>query len=188
MLLGGDEVGRTQGGNNNAYCQDDEISWFDWADTERHADLHDFVCRLTELRRDHPVFRRRRWFSGRSIRGTEIDDIGWLRPDGEPMSDDDWDAGFARSLGLVLNGGAIPWPGPRGEAVRDDTFAVLLNAHHEDIVWTIPGEPWGEAWQVVVDTATGTASEAAGESETDLKAGDEVDVTARSVMVLRRTR
>ncbi len=187
MLLMGDEVGRTQHGNNNAYCQDDEISWFDWEDTERNSELHDFVCRLTDLRRAHPVFRRRRWFSGRSIRGTEIDDIGWLRPDGEPMSDDDWEAGFARSLGLVLNGDAIPWPGTRGEQVVDDTFAVLLNAHHEDIAWTLPGAPWGETWQVVVDTTTATGATPDSEAEAELKAGDQVTVTGRSVLVLQRT-
>ena len=184
MLLMGDEVGRSQQGNNNAYCQDDEISWFDWDDPERHADLHRFVCHLTELRRQHPVFRRRRWFSGRSIRGTEVGDIGWLRPDGEAMNDEDWDAGFARSLGMVLNGAAIPWPGPRGEPVVDDTFAVLLNAHHEDLPWVVPGAPWGESWEVVLDTATSTVADLAGEGE--LKAGDTVDVVARSVRVLRR--
>ncbi len=185
MILMGDEVGRTQQGNNNAYCQDNEISWFDWDDRERNADLFEFTRRLTELRRDHPVFRRRRWFTGRSIRGAEIDDIGWLRPDGEAMSDEDWDAGFARSLGIVLNGEAIPWPGPRGELVVDDSFVVALNAHHEDLAWTAPGPPWGEAWEVVLDTARPDLPDD-GEGET-IKSGDSFAVTARSVQVLRRT-
>jgi glycogen operon protein len=184
MLLMGDEVGRTQNGNNNAYCQDNEISWLDWDDRERNADLFEFTRRLTELRRDHPVFRRRRWFTGRSIRGAEIDDIGWVRPDGEPMSDEDWDAGFARSLGMALNGEAIPWPGPRGEPVVDDSFVVALNAHHEDLTWTAPGPPWGEVWEVVLDTARPDLP-ADGNGET-IKAGDTFAVTARSVQVLRR--
>jgi glycogen operon protein len=185
MILMGDEVGRTQQGNNNAYCQDNEISWFDWDDRERNADLFEFTRRLTELRRDHPVFRRRRWFTGRSIRGAEIDDIGWLRPDGEAMSDEDWDAGFARSLGIVLNGEAIPWPGPRGEAVVDDSFVVAFNAHHEELTWTAPGPPWGDAWEVVLDTARPDLPGDGGDET--IKAGDTFTVTARSVQVLRRT-
>jgi len=189
MVLMGDEVGRSQGGNNNAYCQDNEISWFDWDDLETGADLLAFTTRLARLRREHPVFRRRRWFTGRSIRGAEIDDVGWLRPDGEPMTDEDWDAGFGRSLGMVLNGEAIPWPGPRGEPVVDDSFVLVLNAHHEDLTWTAPGQPWGEAWQAVLDTARPELDPDTDPDDTlEVKAGDTFEVTARSVQLLRRTR
>ncbi len=195
MVLMGDEVARTQGGNNNPYCQDNEISWFDWDDLSRHADLFSFACQVTRLRAEHPVFRRRRWFSGRSIRGTEAD-IGWLRPDATPMSDEDWEAGYAKSLSMVLNGDAIPWPGPRGEAVVDDSFLVVFNAYHEDIEWTAPGEPWAEAWELVFDTGrpdAGTHGLADPEQGLrnephEVKAGESFEVVARSTQVLRRTR
>jgi isoamylase len=186
MVLMGDEVGRTQSGNNNTYCQDDELSWFDWDDTERHAELLAFVRRLTALRRDHPVLRRRRWFTGRSIRGVETDDIGWLRPDGGPMQDEDWDADFVRSIGLVLNGDAIPWPGPRGEPVVDDTLAVLFNAHDSDVDWAAPGEPWAKAWEVLLDTAAPQVGSDADPELPAVKAGEPLAVTGRSVVVLRR--
>ena len=189
MVLMGDEVGRTQGGNNNAYCQDNEISWFDWDDGAYDAELFELVARLTRFRRDHPVFHRRRWFTGRSIRGDEVHEIGWLRSDGEAMTDEDWDAGFARTLGLVLNGDAIPSAGPRGEKVVDDTFLVAFNAHHEDHRWTAPGAPWGTAWAPVLDTARPElgATGPEGETEPEVKAGDTFTVTARSLQVLRST-
>ena len=114
MLLGGDEIGRTQRGNNNAYCQDNEISWYDWERVDE--DLLEFTRRLIALRREHPVFRRRRWFQGRPIRGTV--DIGWFRPDGTEMDDDDWDAGFAQSIGVFLNGDAITDRDERGQRSR----------------------------------------------------------------------
>ena len=187
MILLGDEVGRTQHGNNNAYCQDDETSWFDWDDLEHNDELHRFVCRLTDLRRDHPVFRRRRWFVGRSIRGSDANDIGWLRPDGSPMNDDDWDAGFAKGLGMVLNGEAIAWPGPRGEPVVDDTFLVVFNAHHEPLEWTAPGEPWAERWELDLDTARPELEGGTITAHPPIKAGDTFVVAGRSIQVLRRT-
>jgi len=162
MLLMGDEVSRTQDGNNNVYCQDGEISWFDWDDVAAHEELLAFVRRLTHLRADHPVFRRRRWFSGRSIRGEGVHgpfdesragDITWLRPDATPMTDDDWSAGHAKSLAVILNGQALEWPGPRGEPIADDTFMIVFNAHHENLPWTAPGAPWPEGWVPMLDTA-----------------------------------
>ncbi len=134
MLLSGDEIGRTQGGNNNAYCQDNETSWLDWDQAD--DDLLAFTRRLVALRRDHPVFRRRRWFYGRPIRGNP--DLGWYKPDGDEMADEDWDAGFARSLGLYLNGEAIHTSDDHGQRVVDDSFLLLFNAHHEPIEWTVP--------------------------------------------------
>jgi isoamylase len=178
MLLMGDEVGRTQRGNNNAYCQDNEISWFDWSDLETNADLLDFTRRLMRFRHDHPVLRRRRWFLGRSIRGSETRDINWFKPDGRPMTDENWDAAFAKAVGVYLNGNAIPFPGPRGEPVVDDTFLIIFNAHHDGLDWTLPGEPWGGSWTMEIDT-TGDRS------DDERKGGDVLTVKGRSVMVLR---
>jgi glycogen operon protein len=148
MLLAGDEMGRTQGGNNNAYCQDNEISWQDWEDVD--DDLLMFATRLIELRRDHPTFRRRRFFQGRPIRGNV--DIGWCKPDGSEMTDDDWDDGHARSLGLFLDGDAINDVDARGQAIVDDSFLLLLSAHDEPIPWTLPSR-WARRWEVELSTA-----------------------------------
>ena len=155
MLLGGDEFGRTQQGNNNAYCQDNELSWYDWQDVD--DDLLDFTRDLIALRREHPVFRRRRWFQGRPIRGTV--DIGWFQPDGSTMDDADWEHDFARSVGLFLNGDAIPGRDPWGQRIVDQSFLMILNAHHDPIDWTLPKQ-WGERWRVVIDTADAASSPA----------------------------
>jgi isoamylase len=183
MLLMGDEVGRTQLGNNNAYCQDNELSWLNWDLVDSQAELLDDTRRLLALRRDHPVFRRRRWFVGRSIRGDAAGDIAWLRPDGLEMTDDDWSAAYARSMGVFLNGHAIPWPGPRGETIVDDDFLVLFNAGDGKLAWTLPGRPFGDRWSLVMDTARSPRftdePEIAG-------AGEVLDLADRSVVILRR--
>ncbi|MCL1593841.1 MAG: glycogen debranching protein GlgX, partial [Actinomycetia bacterium] len=129
MLLGGDELGRTQKGNNNAYCQDNEVSWYDWTNID--SDMLSYTRELVRVRREHPVFRRRRWFEGRSVRGSDRHDIAWYNTDGTPMSDDDWNRGHAKSLAVYLNGNAIPTLDARGERVIDDSFLVLFNAHSE---------------------------------------------------------
>jgi glycogen operon protein len=181
MLLGGDELGRTQHGNNNAYCQDNELSWFDWegADTI----LLDFTRWLVHFRREHPVFRRRRWFHGRAIHG--LDDIGWFAPDGREMSEDDWETGFAKSLGVFLNGD-IPTLDARGEPTSDDSFLVLLNAHSASIDFTLP-DRWGERWSVVLDTTEALPPSMLGDVDQRLaKAGEATPVGASSLMVLRR--
>ena len=148
MLLAGDEQGRTQGGNNNAYCQDNEISWHQWDTADE--DLEEFTRMLLELRRAHPVFRRRRFFQGRPIRGTV--DVGWCKPDGTEMDDDDWADGHARSLGLFLNGESIDDVDSRGQHLTDDSFLLLLNAHDQPIPWTLPTQ-WGDhRWSVVLST------------------------------------
>ena len=180
MLLGGDEIGRTQRGNNNAYCQDNEISWFDWENADR--ELLEFTTRLIAFRRDHPVFRRRRWFHGAPIHGEGVRDIGWFRPDGELMDGDDWQKSFAKSLGVFLNGEAIPNLDDRGEPIVDDSFYVLFNAYHEPLTFRLPARPeWGERWRKVL--ATG---EAVGEEI--YAAGGEVPVGGRTVVVLERVR
>jgi isoamylase len=147
MLLAGDELGRTQRGNNNAYCQDNEISWVDWTAVDRP--LLEFTRWIIAFRRDHPIFRRRRFFQGRPIRGTL--DIGWFKPDGKSMTDDDWDVGYARSLGMFLNGSGIPGHDERGTPVTDDSFILLFNAHGEGVRWMIPAEYRG-TWRLVLDT------------------------------------
>jgi glycogen operon protein len=184
MLLGGDEVGRTQRGNNNGYCQDNEISWYDWA----HADegLLLFARRLIRLRHRHPVFCRRRWFQGRPIHGSTVSDIGWFTPAGTEMSEDDWRAGFAKSLGVFLNGGAIPTPDERGERIVDDSFYVMFNAHHEAIDFTLPSNEWGERWTEVMNTSDNGDQMSEERLGHEYRAGDAVQVQALSLVLLRR--
>jgi isoamylase len=174
MLLGGDEAGRTQHGNNNAYCQDNEISWYDWDHIDQ--DLLDFTRRLIALRREHPVLRRRRWFQGHSIRGSV--DLGWFKPDGSEMGDDDWDEGAARSVGIFLNGDAITDRDRRGQRVTDDSFLLLFNAHAEPVDWTLPKQ-WGQWWELVTETA-----DSARDGEI-LESSATIGVGGRSVVVLQ---
>jgi len=189
MLLAGDEMNRTQRGNNNAYCQDNEISWIAWpngvdgdgADSENKA-LLEFTRQVIRLRRDHPVFRRRQYFQRRSIRGGRdaLGDIAWFTPAGEEMTEDDWEAGFAKSLSVFLNGEAISEPDQRGARVRDDSFLVLFNASEQDLEFTVPSARYGQAWEKVLDTAEASESAAAA------KPGDLLEVPNHSVQVLRR--
>ncbi|MCU1430492.1 MAG: glgX [Actinomycetia bacterium] len=180
MLLGGDEMSRTQRGNNNAYCQDNEISWYDWEDAKRNEDLVAFTKRVIALRREHPAFRRRRWFQGRPIRGVGVEDIAWFRPDGQAMSDDNWNTDFAKSVGVFLNGHAIATPGPHGERIDDDSFILLFNAHYEDLQWKIPDEQWAPQWQLELDTA-----DPARDGVEAVKPGESIVVPSRSFLLLR---
>jgi glycogen operon protein len=182
MLLGGDEIGRTQGGNNNGYCQDNEISWFDWAGADQS--LLEFTRRLIRFYKAHPVFRRRRWFQGRPIRGSGVSDVGWFAPDGQEMSEEHWQSGFAKSLGVFLNGEGIASPGPRGERVTDDSFCLLFNAHHEPLPFTLPARDWGRRWVPVLETTEALPRE----TDRVYEAGQPVPVEARSLVVLRRGR
>jgi isoamylase len=183
MLLGGDEMGRTQGGNNNAYCQDNEISWFDWESADE--ELIEFTSRLIQLRRDHPVFRRRRWFLGSPIHGEGVSDIGWFKPDGGDMTEADWQQGFVMSLGVFLNGEAIRTPDAHGERVIDDRFYLLFNAHGEPVRFRLPARPeWGEAWTKVLDTREPLPQE----GDELYHAGEEVALEGRSLMVLCRSK
>jgi glycogen operon protein len=183
MIAHGDEMSRTQRGNNNVYCQDNELSWVDWETARDAFPLLEFTQAVTELRRKHPVLRRRRFFHGRPLRGTTdgLSDIEWLRPNGTRMSDHDWVAGYAKSMGVFLNGEAISEPDTRGQRVRDDSFLMLFNAHYEDLAFTMPDGAYGSTWEVVLDTATPVRVD-----RLELKAGSPVDVEARSMMVLRR--
>jgi glycogen operon protein len=176
MILGGDEIGRTQCGNNNAYCQDNELSWFDWEHVD--SDLSDFVARLIRLRREHPVFRRRRFFQGRQIQDEALTDIAWFKPDGGQMGSDDWRNGYARSLGVFLNGEEIAAPDPRGRHLRDDSFFLLFNAHDQALRFTLPRGPFGRRWMRVLDTADPLPR--------FYRAGGQVPVAGRSLALLRK--
>ncbi len=153
MIVAGDEFGRSQGGNNNAYCQDSEISWIDWNLSEDNQQFLDFTRRLIQLRRDHIVFHRNRFFHRRLIPGTEIQDISWLNPDGSNMRDADWEDGSKLRLSFLIRGEAGEYHlTAAGEPQTDDSFFVICNPHHEDVDWTVPGLNGGSAWRVVIDT------------------------------------
>ena len=182
MLLGGDEFGRTQNGNNNAYCQDNELSWFHWEKwDEKQKALFEFTRRLIQLRRQHPVFRRPKFFQGRRIRGSEIKDVMWFNPGGNEMSEKDWSLPLARCLGMMLSGDTIDVLGFQGEPIRDDTFLFLMNAHYETISFLLPGQENIE-WQLLLDTATESGFLAEPKS---FPSGDELPVIDRGVCLLK---
>jgi isoamylase len=183
MLLHGDELGRTQQGNNNVYAQDSELSWIDWQRARDYEVLTDFTARLAKLRRDHPVFRRRRFFRGRPVKGSPLEDIAWYTPSGEEMSDDDWDQGFARSVAVFLNGEAIREPDSRGEPVTDDQFWLVFNGHHEASDFVLPDVGAGERWEVEIDTHAPLLDHA---EQRSVKTAEVFNVEARSVMLLRK--
>jgi len=154
MLLAGDEFGHSQSGNNNAYCQDNELSWLPWGNHSHDSELIGFVQHLLHLRRKHPLFRRRRFFQGREIHGAGIKDVMWLKPDGTEMGDEEWSHGFARCLGMLLAGTVLPDIDAKGRPMHDENFLLLLNAHHEPIPFTLPELPTGHRWQRLLDTTT----------------------------------
>jgi isoamylase len=153
MLLAGDALGHTQDGNNNAYCQDNELSWINWENLRHEQHLLKFIQRMTKLRKDHPIFRRRNFFQGRPIKGAGIKDILWLTPDGREMTDEEWNQSNARCLGVLLTGEGLGELGPRGELVIDDNFLLIINAHHEDVCFTLPVLTPTETWRAIVDTS-----------------------------------
>jgi glycogen operon protein len=184
MLLGGDELGRTQRGNNNAYCQDNDVSWYDWARAD--GDLLDWTRYLIGLRRNHPVFCRRRFFAGRSVRGQGqrgLVDIGWFRPDGRSMTNSDWTSGYAKSLGVFLNGRAIPDRDRRGQEVKDSSFYLLFNAWTQPIDFVLPASRWGKSWEVVLDTAQDLPPPAG----TVYKFGETLSLVGRHLVLLERS-
>ncbi|MEU1050887.1 glycogen debranching protein GlgX [Streptomyces sp. NPDC005897] len=184
MICHGDELGRTQRGNNNAYCQDNEISWVDWRLNEEQRALLDFTRRLIALRADHPVLRRRRYFRGETVTHADqpLPDLVWLRPDAREMTDDDWRRSDAHTVGVFLNGDAIAEPDPCGRRVTDDSFLLLLNSHWEPGGFRLPDATYGERWTTLIDTADpeGTPDEA------EHKAGTLVSVEQRSLVLLSR--
>ena len=181
MLNGGDEWGRSQNGNNNAYCQDNEISWFNWERDEKHYRSLEFTRKLIRLRKDHPVFRRPKFFQGRRIRGSEIRDVMWFNPGGSEMSEKEWTSPFVRCLGMLLSGDTIDMLNFEGEPIRDDTFLLLINAHYEPVPFVLPGQEHIE-WQLILDTmhAEGFLTEGR-----KFASGDDLDLGGRATCLLK---
>jgi glycogen operon protein len=188
MLLAGDEIGRTQAGNNNAYCQDNEVSWVDWSRAAGERDLLAFTQKVARLRRHHPVFRRRRFFTGvypgasDGTGGDSTVDIAWLTPSGDEMTEADWRASYAKSVAVFLNGSAITEPDPRGDRVTDRKFLLLFNAGADPITFTIPEARLGTDWEIVIDTETprGDPKDAIG-----FLPKTKVEVASHAIVVLR---
>ena len=178
MLVAGDELGRTQRGNNNAYCQDNEISWLDWSSVDE--DLLAFTRSVIELRQSHPVFHRRNWFQGRPIHGVGIEDCAWFQPSGEEMSAQDWEVGYARSLGVFING-AFLGIDDRGQRITDDSFLLLFNAHNEPVEFRLPDQKFGREWDIKITT------QAESETGSTVAAGTQVMIGAHAMMVMART-
>lgn len=181
MVLYGDEVGRTQGGNNNAYCQDNDISYFHWDQVD--SSLLDFTRFLIQFRKDHPVFCRRRWFQGQPIRGSGVSDIVWFSSTAEEMTDEQWEGDQLKSLAIFLNGKGIHSPDEQGRPVQDDSFYLLFNAYHEPVDFTLPAKKYGRSWFEVLNTFTDQTSE----GEKAYAPGDAIRVESRSVVVLKHT-
>jgi len=177
MLVAGDEISRSQNGNNNAYCQDNEISWLDWVNADK--ELLKFTQKLIHIRKSHPSFCRRRWFKGRPIKGVGLEDIKWYQPGGEEMTEENWKQDFAKSLAVYLNGQGILTVGPKGEAIIDDSFYVIFNAHHDTLEFKLPIEIYAKEWKKIIDTSTNFAE------EESYKAEDMIKVDGRSVVLLQ---
>jgi isoamylase len=186
MIAHGDELGRTQQGNNNAYCQDSELSWMDWSLVDKNPDLLTFARKVTSLRKKHPVFRRRRFFDGEPIRsGDEVRDIAWLTPTGQEMTHDDWNKSINKCVSVFLNGESIDAPDARGERVVDDSFLLCFNAHSRDVEFVMPHCDYAQQWTVELDT-----NEPVGLKEgADVTVGcdEKLTVPSRSVLILRKT-
>jgi glycogen operon protein len=181
MLSHGDEMGRTQRGNNNGYCQDNKLTWMDWGNVD--VDMLAFTRRLSELRREHPIFRRRRFFDGRPVRRRGHDtlpDIEWFQPDGEEMTEEDWGSGFGRAIAVYVNGQGITDRDARGQRLVDDSFLLCFSAHHEPIDFHLPGAEYAAAWEIVLDTL-----EPDHRMGTTVEAGAVVSVGPRALVALR---
>ncbi|MBD0739164.1 glycogen debranching protein GlgX [Streptomyces sp. CBMA29] len=179
MIAHGDEMGRTQRGNNNVYCQDNETAWVNWTLDPEQRELFDFTRRLIKLRAEHPVLRRRRFFRG-DTGGSAVADAVWFRPDGGEMCEENWHRGDAHAVALLLNGDAITEADPQGGRISDTSFLILLNSHYEPLDFVIPEREYGGLWQVAVDTA----AEADGTDESEVKAGGRIRVQDRGMIVL----
>ncbi len=181
MLVGGDEFARTQHGNNNAYCQDNEISWFSWDRMEWQKQLEDYTGRLVRLRMEHPIFRRPKFFQGRRIRGAGVKDIMWFDVDGTEMTDDNWNAGFTLCLGMMLSGDTMDVRSEHGEPIHDDTYLVLFNAFHEPMTFVLAGKQ-DVNWERILDTEleAGFLDQPSTHSS-----GDDLELCPRSMSVLR---
>jgi glycogen operon protein len=182
MILAGDEIGHTQRGSNNAYCQDNELTWLNWNLTDEQRQFMDFVRSLIAIRRTQPVFQRRKFFQGRRIDEADVPDISWFQPSGEEMSDEAWNAGFGQCLGVRLPGDLIGDVTERGEPITGDSIVLLVNAHHESIPFTLPSRGEDEKWERLIDTADSGAERATYQGK------EQYDIKGRSVVVLRSQR
>jgi glycogen operon protein len=179
MIVAGDELGRTQRGNNNAYCQDNEISWVDWEGADH--DLLTFSKKIIHFCRRHPVFNRRKWFKGQPYKGVGVEDIAWFRPDGSEMTEENWRDDYAKTLGIFLNGKAIPTAGPKGERIVDDNFFLIFNAYHDTISFKLPPQKFGRRWLKILDTAQNYFEE----SGEVLVAAKPIEIAGRCVVLLK---
>ncbi len=185
MISGGDEIGRSQKGNNNAYCQDNELSWFDWENLDEP--LLNLTRNLIALRRKHRIFARRRWFQGRPLHGTGVKDIAWFTPQAKEMSEEDWKAGFAKSLGVFLNGDAIASTDMYGDRVTDDSFYFIFNAHHEPLQFTMPEASFAQNWLKVIDTNDPPRRRDRRKAQQEVPAGGTIEAAGRALILLQRT-
>jgi glycogen operon protein len=181
MLTAGDEMGRTQMGNNNGYCQDNELSWIDWTLDERRRLLLDFTRRMVWLRHQEPVLQRRRFFEGTLVRNSVLKDATWFRPDGTELGQKDWANPSLRTLAFLLGGDAIPHLDEKGGRVVGNTLLVLMNADPAAVPWTLPDIRWGARWEIVEDTA-----DLSGQKRDMQPAGGSIEVAGRALIVLRR--
>ncbi len=181
MICGGDEYGRTQNGNNNAYCQDNEISWFNWNWSDTDRELFEFTRKLIKIRKEFPVLHRRKFFQGRRIRGTDIQDIRWVRPDGEDMTEEEWTTSFVRVLGMLLNGQVMDEYNEKGERIKDDVLLLLTNSHWEVVPFVLPGKKGEPDWEVLVDTFDPKET-----PDYTLVCGESFDLKPRSLVLLRQ--
>jgi glycogen operon protein len=177
MLVAGDEISRTQNGNNNAFCQDNEISWLHWENADE--DMLAYTRKLIRLRTEHPVFRRRHWFQGQAIMGKGLEDIAWFLPDGNEMSDENWNHDAAKSLGIFLNGRGLHYAGPKGEKIIDDNFYLIFNAHSEPVEYKLPAKVYSKQWTKVMDTAQDQIE------EKTLKEEEAICVQGHSIVLLQ---
>jgi isoamylase len=184
MINGGDEIGRTQQGNNNGYCQDSEISWFDWKNVDEPLLL--FTRMLIDLRKKHRIFHRRRWFQGHKLHGSDVKDIAWFTPQGKEMTEEDWRVGYAKSLGVFLNGEAIATPDEAGERVVDDSYYLLFNAHHEPLEFTLPDGRFANTWVEIVDTNDPPRKRDRRQPREPVPAGGKLQVAPRSFALMER--
>src|SRR3569833_3220158 len=179
MLLAGDEIGRTQQGNNNSYCQDNEISWVDWENADK--ELFEFTSKLIHLRRNHAAFSRKSWFRGEPVKRNGIEDIAWFQPDGSQMSSEHWDQHFAKSIAVFLNGQGLHAVNSEGEKVDDDNFYILFNASEHAVEYKLPDEHYAKDWRIIFDTARYTQEE----GKNLYKAKVKIKIDGRSVILLQ---
>jgi glycogen operon protein len=180
MLVAGDEISRTQNGNNNAYCQDNELSWLHWGKQDKEL-LH-FTRKLIHFYRKHPCFTRKRWFKGTPIKGIGLEDINWFRMDGTEMTEENWNEDFAKSLAVFLNGKALRMKDEKGKPVVDDSFFILFNAAHHPLPFNLPPQKYGKSWMRTIDTATALV----GDSKDIYASGDVIEIEGRSIVVLKK--